>query len=212
MSKHKVNQSGDIERLLLQIPGVVNFNKKHFFEVKPGRVSPIFINIKNTLQDFETRSEIVRDLSRLISLDTNCICGIESGGTYYASVVADALMKPLVLFRNQEKEYAEGGRFVGTLPSKKNGLISIVDDVIVSGKTIASAINLLRKKSLQVEIYAVFSYGLDSLLRKNLKTSVDAVANINALCEVAKELNHFTEKDIALIEKFVEKIKKGISK
>lgn len=202
----------EIERLLFKIPGVVNFNSQKLFEVKPGRSSPIYINIKNTLGDFETRCKIVRNLSRLISLESDYICGIESGGSYYACVIADHLMKPLVLFRNREKVYGDKGWFVGSIPSGKNKLIAIVDDVIVSGKTITPVIKFLKDKGFKVKLYAVFSYGLDTITSKRFSTTVDSASNINTLCEVGKKLKIFSQEDIDFISKFTQKIKNEIIK
>lgn len=128
-----------VEAALLRAPGVVNYSKEDPIEVKPGILSPIYVNLKNTLPDYNTRHLIVRKLTELVGDDPDYICGMESGGTYYASAVADLLLKPVVLFRKANKNYADHKRICGPTP-KKNCLVAIIDDVFATGLTISEAV------------------------------------------------------------------------
>jgi len=117
MSKRLKINSGNIKvgSLLFETPGVVNYNSSDYIEVQPGVMTPLIINIKSTLAYFNVRVKITKELIKQVSLESVCICGVESGGSYYASAVADMLKKPLVLFRKENKGYGIGQRFVGVI-------------------------------------------------------------------------------------------------
>lgn len=195
-----------INDLFFSLKEVVNFSPQKFFEVKPNRFSPLFIKIKTTLSDVKTRTEIARVLSQYIDSKVDCICGIESGGSYYASIVADKLKKPLILFRKHEKQYAEGGKIVGKIPFK-NSTVAIIDDVVVSGLTLSPAINYLRDLGCKIKIFTIFSYGLDQYVEKRLKTKIISITNLNDLLSNGVLKGFFTKKDVDLISQFVYKQK-----
>ena len=169
-------------------------------EVHPGVMTPLLINIKNTLSNYEVRHKIAKELSKRTSAKTICICGVESGGSYYASAVADILKIPLVLFRTKEKNYGIGGMFVGNIPKVKNGLIAIVEDVIGSGKMSALTHNALVSLGYKTELIAVYSF-LPKLVGPLSKIKVSALSDINKLCEVGEKLKSFNKNDIELIKK-----------
>lgn len=196
-----------LEKLLVNSPGVLNYNPKKFFEVQPGRVSPIFINIKNTLSNIKLRKIITYGLLNIIPPSIDFICGIESGGSYYASIIADKLNKPLVLYRKNDKKYAEKGNFVGTIPIKR-GKVMIIDDVIVSGATVQPAIYELRSLGCQINVNAVFSYGHDDFIEKRLSVSVRSVTNMNSSLKVAFNTKRLSPKDISFLNKFILQQKK----
>jgi len=189
-----------IELLLFNVPGVVNFNKKNYVEVQPGVMTPLVINIKRTLNDFKVRSRIARELAKAANPNSICICGIESGGSYYASAVADLMKKPLVLFRKKSKDYGLGKRFVGTIPEERGGLVTVIDDVIGEGKISTANAEELINLGYRIEICAIFSY-LPQMKEFMSKIKIVSLSDINKLCEVGRELKRFTEEGIALIKK-----------
>lgn len=201
------SKTSEIEMLLVSSPGVLNYSPKKYFEVQPGRMSPIFINIKNTLSNIELRELIAKKLLKNLPKDIDFICGIESGGSYYASIIADKLSKPLVLYRKNDKTYAEKGNFVGTIPSKQKK-VAIIDDVIVSGKTVEPAINQLRNYGCKVYVNAILSYGHEEYVEKKLSINVFTVTTINELLNAAVAKKLITLKDANFLIEFTSKQKK----
>lgn len=189
-----------IERLLFRIKGVVNFDAKKYIEVQPGIMSPLFINIKSTLSSFEARHKIAREIAKKVNPISICVCGIESGGSYYASAVADILKKPLVLFRKKEKEYGTYGRFVGTIPKIKNGLVTMVDDILAGGVISTANNKALTDFGYRSELIAIYSY-LPKMIGSMSRIKISALANINDLCAVGQKLKFFRKSDVELIKK-----------
>lgn len=193
-------KNNKMEHLLFETKGVVNFDPKNYTEVQPGIKVPLMVNIKSTLNNFNVRSRIVEKLLKRVDSKTICICGIESGGSYYASAVADILKKPLVLFRKKGKGYGAGERFVGTVPDAKDGLVTVIDDVIARGVISTGATKVLMAKGYRVEVITIFSF-LPKMEGVMSKIKVAYLSDINNLLAVGRELNFFTESDIRLIRK-----------
>lgn len=163
-------------------------------------MSPLFINIKSTLRDFKTRSKITRELAKKVNPKSICICGIESGGSYYASAVADMLKKPLVLFRKKEKEYNTLGRFVGTVPKIKNGLVTMIDDILAGGMISTANNKSLTKLGYRSKLVVIYSY-LPKMAEPMSRIKIVALSDINGLCTIGQKLRLFKESDVKIIKK-----------
>ncbi|MDP2864160.1 MAG: phosphoribosyltransferase family protein [bacterium] len=189
-----------IENLLFDTTGVIHYDTKKYIEVQPGVMTPLVVNIKATFKDFKVRSKIAKELAKQVSPESICICGIESGGSYYASIVADLLKKPLVLFRKKSKQYGLGQRFVGEFPSVKNGLITIIDDVMGEGKISTANAEELMQLGYRVEICSIYSY-LPEMKEFISKIKIASLSDINSLCQAGLERCFFSEDDVKLIKK-----------
>lgn len=196
----KKNLNEQIEKLFFDLPGIIVYNDKKRIEVQPGVMTPLVVNIKSTFSNCKTRTRIAKELSRLVNPECICVCGIESGGSYYASIIADMLKKPLVLFRKESKNYGLGKRFVGAIPNVKNGLVTIIDDVIGEGKISTVNAKSLMDLGYKVEICAVFSY-LPTMKEFMSNVKIVSLVDLNSLCEFGKNIKYFNEKDINLIKK-----------
>lgn len=190
----------EIARLLFNTEWVVNLDTKKYIEVQPGITSPIIINIKATLKDLKLRRRLVSELAKKVSPKSVCICGIESGGSYYAAAVADILGKPLVFFRKNSKNYGFGSRFVGLLPKKKGGLVTMIDDVLAGGMISTTNNKFLSEQCYRSELVIIFSY-LPKLAGPMAKVRISFLTDINALCKTGLELEKFNENDVKIIKK-----------
>jgi len=195
-----MDQKTKIESLLLKTPGVINYSTKNYIEVQPGVMTPLVVNIKNTTKNFKTRRYLAEQLASLVNPKSTCICGIESGGSYYASIIADITKKPLILFRKESKEYGIGKRIVGTIPSPKGKLITIIDDVIGEGKISTANVTELIRLGYKTDVCAIFSY-LPEMKEFMSKIRIITLSDINKLCKVGLKSGHFKEKDVAIIKK-----------
>lgn len=163
-------------------------------------MTPLVVNIKGTFCNPELRLIISKKLARLVSRKSICICGIESGGSYYAAAVSDILKLPVVLFRKSIKKYGLEERFVGMIPNKKGGVITIIDDVIGEGKTSTASSKILMNMGYEVEVISIYSYlpKMQSFMNEVRKVSL---SNINSICRVGKKIGRFSGDDIKLIKK-----------
>jgi orotate phosphoribosyltransferase len=187
-----------IETLLLETPGVVNYSKENTIEVKPGVHSPIYINLKHTLPEYKVRHTIVRKLTELVGDDVDFICGMESGGTYYASAIADLLLKPVILFRKKSKEYGDHKRVVGDLPLC-GSRVAIIDDVFATGLTVSEAVKCFHEIGCKVKIFSIFSYGFNKEIGSRLNVEVYSLANFFNLCCVGEKAKKFSKEDVGFL-------------
>ena len=190
----------EFENILIKTDGVVNYDLKKYIEVQPGIFSHFFVNVKATLADSRIRHRLAEALARRVNRKSVCICGIESGGSYYAAAVADLLQKPLVLFRKESKKYGIGQRFVGNLPSAGRGLVTMIDDVIAGGMISTANNKELAALGFSSELLVVFSF-LPQLVGPMSAIRISALSNVNGLCLVGRELGLFKESDVTLIKK-----------
>lgn len=176
-----------IIKILYECENVINVSNQDDFEVQPGVYSSVYVNFKSTLSDPKTRKTI----SRLIAKNTNksceSICGIESGGSYYAAAVADLLNTKLIFFRKSKKQYNIKNRFAGTLP-KKGERVTLIDDVMSSGNTLAKVVNYLKDIGCSVDAIVIFSYCWEQQIASNLGIKVKALSTSNELVKYG--LNH----------------------
>lgn len=200
-----------VEKSLLDTPGVVNYSPDKPIEVKPGIISPIYINLKNTLPNYQTRHFLVRKLAEIIGDEPDYICGIESGGTYYASAIADSLIRPVILYRKENKDYSDKRRLVGMTPTK-GSLIAVIDDVVGTGSTISNVVSFFKKIGCKIRIYSIFSYGYENKIGKKLGVEFYTMANFKNLCKVALERKTFTKNDIKFLARHVNTYKNYLNK
>ncbi len=184
-----------IESLLFSDSNIVKYSKENPVEVKPGIYAPIFVNLKQTLSEYSIRHTLAKKLVKLIKGNVDFVCGMESGGTYYASVVADILLKPLILFRKKNKECGNHDRIVGNLPPK-GSKIAIIDDVIATGLAVSDAISYFQSIYCKVRVFSVFNYSPDNIIASKLGVDVRSLSNFIKLCEVAQKNKKFSKEDV----------------
>lgn len=176
-----------LEEIILKVPKVFCCSFLQPFEVAPGEFSPIYINMKYTLQDDKIRKLISDQLAKLIGDDYDYICGIESGANYYVSAVSDILKTPLSFFRHKRKGYGEKKFISGAYPQKGNR-IAIVDDVFATGITSEKAVKYFRSLGFSSSVFAIFSYGYEREIGKKLGVHVSALTNFDSVAKDALKL------------------------
>lgn len=191
---------------LFNCNGVINVSDDDVFEVQSGVYSSIYVNFKATLSDSKTRQAISRIVAQKIVNNCDYICGIESGGSYYAASVADLLNKKLILFRKNKKKYNIKNRFAGTLPSQGDHVV-VVDDVMSSGNTIARAINPLRNMGCKVDAVVIFSYSWEDVIAKNMHVDIKVISTALELIKYGLEKKAISEKNAQLIYEYIKREK-----
>lgn len=148
-------------------------------EVKPGRKSPIYINMKTTWKNPHLLFEMAHELQRLC-LDSDCVIGIETGGSPYAVSIAQNLGISLLLARKEPKDK------IGILAGGLNGDVhkfAIVDDVLASGRSIGPAFKSIKGLGKKVVCVAILSYGMDELIANKYGIEVRSLFQIEELLD-----------------------------
>jgi orotate phosphoribosyltransferase len=198
------NGDNQIAELLIQVPGTVNFNINNPIEVKPNVFTPIYINLRNTISNVMVRNIISQKLALSIKSNPDYICGVESGGSYYASRVSDILNKPLILLRKEDKSYGDKKRILGQIPDP-GSRVAIIDDVIATGLTTAKSTEYLNKLKLNTQVYAVFSYGYNKEIANILGKHTLSITSLVTFSDVLKCLEEreiLPQKDIEFLKKY----------
>lgn len=193
-----------VVKLLFSTPGVVNISEKDDFEPQPGVFASIYINCKNPLSYPEVRKEMAQLVAEHVNDDITYVCGMESGGSYYASAVADLKMKKIILFRKERKKYNIKNYFVGNLPNKGDSVV-IIDDVISSGNTICKAVEQLQKIGCKVKVITLFSYCWDQQIAKNLGIEIVCLSNAEELIKYGVVLKKLSPHNIEIIREFIKR-------
>lgn len=197
------------EEILLEIPQVVNYSPRKGIEVKPGIISPIYINLKYTLLYPHIRHKIIEKFSVFIDDGIDILCGIESGGTYFASAVADQLLKPIIFYRRVAKTYGENRHIIGNLPPL-GSIIGVIDDVLATGLTISEVAGYFKKLGYKVKFYTVFSYGYEKEIGEALDVEIKSLSNFDSLAILAKKKGLFSNHDMEFLKDHVNTYKRNI--
>lgn len=198
-----LTRSPTAEELLLTCPGVINFSNKFDIEIEPNTYTCVYINLEIISFYPHLRHFIIEQLAKNVPHDTTVICGIESGGSYYASAVANRLKKPLILLRKEYKVHDPFSRIVGKIPSETDR-ICLVDDVVSTGKTIHQAqAYFTTVKAKATSVSTIFSYGFDDQIAKTLKIQVNNLATYPQLTQMALKKKLTTTETIDFVNKYV---------
>lgn len=201
--------NNNLEELLLSIPNCVNFNSVNQFEVKPDRYSPIYIDVKTTLNNFLIRERVLNKLLELVDKNYDYVCGVESGGSYYGCALADKLRCGLILYRTKSKEYGLKGNIVGKTP-KAGSKVLLIDDVLATGTLVIQAKNYLENLNCEVFALFVFSYGFESLISKKHNIQIKCGCDWRKLAKLIISKKFFNEKEMEDINKNLESCKQRI--
>lgn len=208
MKRFKIQSKLSIRRkaikLLFETDGVINKGKDGDFEVQPGVFAPIYVNLKATLSSCVTRLKLSKIIVTRVQGKYDFVCGIESGGAYFASSVADKMEVKLLLFRKNKKKYNIKNRFVGLSP-KMGDRVLIVDDVISSGNTIASAVKELIKRGCTVKVVTIFSYCWEKTISKELGIEIESLTDAHDLISYGLSNNFISIRDAEAINEYIKR-------
>lgn len=191
-----------LEELLLLTPGCISFSKEHEFEVKPDKFSPVYVDIKSTLSDISTRQRITDKLTQISIPNLDYVCGVESGGSYYASSVADRLGQKLILYRTKNKRYGSKKKIVGEIPAA-GSRVMIIDDVLATGKTIGEACEYFKSLGAEVFVRNVFSYGFDFQVSDKLGVDIKSASYFDNLVESGIEKGLINEETLNILKDYL---------
>lgn len=155
--------------LFLNTPGLIRFVLDAPVEVKLGVLLPMFVNIKDTMAQPSVRAEITKEMLKLANdQEYDSVLGLESGGSYYATTIANELDLPVALLRTKHKEYSGSkGDIVGKLPEPGTNVL-VIDDVYATGQSASKASKRLQELKCKHSLITAFSYSSDSEIKDRL--------------------------------------------
>lgn len=194
-----------IAKILFETPGVVNLSDRDEYEVQPDVYSSVYINLKSLASNYLSRIEVAKALATKVDAsNVDYVCGMELGGCYFASNVADVFGANLVLYRKSDKKYNIKNCFAGNIPTPRSRVV-LIDDVLSSGNTIARAVRELTEIGCTVYVVCIFSYCWDEQIATNLNVPISSLATANHLIEYGTVHNLMTAHNKQLIKEYVER-------
>lgn len=142
---------------------------------------------------------------RNIGLDAfDCICSIPTSGTVFGSAISYDLFKPHIYIRKNIKNYGTQKIFEGDfVPNSK---ILFIDDVITTGNSLMSSVNLLKSKSVikDVLVFVDREQGADELMKANgIKTH--KILSMSHIFDTLYSNNLINYKDYLVLKNELEK-------
>ena len=134
----------------------------------------------------------------------NYICSIPTSGTIFGSSLAYELFKPHIYVRKSVKDYGMQKPFEGDL--QLNSKVLFIDDVMTTGNSLLSSIELLKDKSIINDVLVFIDRRQDyrGLLNK-YNLNIHRIISIDKIFEILFQSDRIGKKDMDYIKWELEK-------
>lgn len=190
---------------LLKI-GAIKLNPKIPFTWTSGWKSPIYCDNRLSLSYPEIRSKIKTALELLISQsfgNVDAVAAVATAGIPQGAMVADKLKLPFLYVRPAKKEHGLKNSIEGKVD--KGQKLVIVEDLISTGGSVATAIEALQQANAEIAgIAAIFTYGFPMAEEKMKKYQAKLVvlSDYNHLLNYAQSHQMFDHKILETLKKW----------
>ena len=138
------------EKLAVELfkTGCVKFGS---FTLASGKQSPIYIDLRRVVsypELFKLVTDIYAEIVKTLQYDR--IAGVPYAALPTGAVVAWLLKKPFIYPRKEAKTHGTGQMIEGAIRSRVRRIAVILEDVITSGGSILTSLDMLRKAGLLV--------------------------------------------------------------
>lgn len=201
-----VKNAKDVSKALLDIKAVF-LRPMEPFTWASGIKSPIYCDNRLTLGDIKTRKLIEKALADTVKEyypECEVVMGTSTAGIPHAAYVSDILSLPMGYVRSSNKSHGRENKIEGADPNGKK--VVVVEDLISTGGSCAEVVLALREAGANVlGVVSIFTYtlqkGVDTF--KEIDCENHSLADIKTLVSVAVENNYISEKESAMILKFI---------
>lgn len=125
-----------------------NLIKTGDFTLKSGLKSNLYFDFKGLISYPKLVSDISYELSKLITDDEVCIAGVPMGGIIYTSIISQIKNLPMVLIRDEKKNYGTLQQIEGNTFNKD---LVLIEDVITTGMSVINTLEILKSNNINVK-------------------------------------------------------------
>jgi len=174
---------------LVTLPGLFNYSPSGAIQYASKAYTPININLEILSSYPHLSQQIVNLFSRLIPDRTDYLCGIENGGSYFATHAAHLLGLKVIYLRKEPKiENLHLSRIVGQTPSGSSR-ICLIDDVLSTGTTLFYATRFFQQLKCHVTSCVIYSYGYHQTISQEIGIPINYLYDFNQLIGAAVSQN-----------------------
>ncbi len=195
----------EVAQYLLQI-NAIKLNVKNPFTWVSGLRSPIYCDNRRILSFPGVRKKVAHGLADLIRStcpDVGLIAGVATGAIAHGALVADILELPFVYVRSAPKTHGLASQVEGHAePGMKT---VVVEDLISTGQSSASAVMALRDAGLAVcGMVAIFTYGLDKADENlgRISCPFQTLSNYKALLDMLLMENKISDAEYSTLKEW----------
>lgn len=201
----EIEKQQKIHNLLMDTPGIIRFVIHDPVEVKPNVWLPMFVNIKQTMADTRVRDEITQHMLDMIQPGQyDSVLGLESGGTYYAVAIANALQLPVAFHRTKAKSYSGATGDIVGVPPTPGSRVLLVDDVFATGQSASRAEKRMAELGCVSELLTIFSYSSDVEMIQRLGIPATSLTYFKGIRQRAMQNNILTPEEVAKLTELVD--------
>jgi orotate phosphoribosyltransferase len=130
-----------------------------------------------------------------IGLDNfDCVCSIPTSGTVFGSSLAYEIFKPHIYVRKSIKQYGTQKTYEGNLIS--NSKILFVDDVMTTGNSLISSVELLKDKSVVKDALVFVDRGQGAeFIMENHGIKMHKIISMDEIFNILIQNNRINEKN-----------------
>lgn len=126
----------------------VNLIKTGKFILKSGMESNLYFDFKGIISYPKLLLDISHKLSELIDDDKKfCIAGVPIGGLSYAVMVSQIKNLPMIIIRQEKKNYGTCQQIEG---NTFNYDVILLEDVITTGESVLGSIDILESNNIKI--------------------------------------------------------------
>lgn len=129
-----------------------NCIKSGCFKLKSGEISKYYFDMKQLISHPDLLKEIGNKMYSLLDNKCDLLCGVPIGGLPICSYISINYNIPMIIVRNEQKDYGANKQIEGKYTS--NNKCIIIEDVVTTGGSVQKIIDVLKDK---VEIIGILS-------------------------------------------------------
>jgi uridine monophosphate synthetase len=126
--------------------------KNGCFKLKSGEISKYYFDMKRLISYPHLLKKIGDEMYNLLDKKCDLLCGVPIGGLPICSYISIHYNIPMIIVRNEKKNYGSENQIEGRYTTKNKCVI--IEDVITTGGSVQNIIDVLKDK---VEIIGIIS-------------------------------------------------------
>lgn len=197
----------EVAKQLLKIKAV-SINTKKPYRYVSGILAPLYTDnrllISHPVEWKVVIEKYIEVISSHLQKKPDVLSGTATAAIPHAAVVAYQLKLPMVYVRTSKKEHGKENLIEGEL--KSGNKVLIIEDLVSTGKSIASNVNALREAGgIVMQCLAITTSTLGAFVEtvQSLGIELKTLTNIQTVVEEAVKGKYISQEEADIVHKFL---------